>query len=236
MRPPSVPCCGESARARKSGHRTWPGTRTRRCQRRPMHPIGPHRMARSRRRADPRHHRRPRPPPATRRQDRGNQRRRHHLHPGRRMAPAGHHTGPLHDPPVRHRRRPRDERPEANWGRAHHRREVPPALTLSGAPFRLRRQRRSSARPAPPDKQTRQICAHRARCLPRHIGRPDRRVRARLRRGQQSQEVIALSATGSPAWPPLAGSADRRQPTRAWSPRSSGRAANRVPAGHREPR
>jgi hypothetical protein len=71
-----------------------------------------------------------------------NPRRRHHQHPGRRMALARLRTRPLHDPPVRHRSRPRDERPEANWGRARHRRGVPPALTLSGAPFRLRSQRR----------------------------------------------------------------------------------------------
>jgi hypothetical protein len=51
MRPHSVPCCGESGRVRTSGHRTRPGTLTRPGQRRPIHPLGPQRMAHSRRRA-----------------------------------------------------------------------------------------------------------------------------------------------------------------------------------------
>jgi hypothetical protein len=127
MRPRSVPCCGESGRARKSGHRRRRGTLTPPGQRRPIHPVGPRCRAHSGRRADPLRHRRPRPPPATRRYDRGNPRRRHHLRPGRRMARP--HTRPLHDPPVNHRSRPR--RP-ANRGRARHRRGVPPSLTLSG--------------------------------------------------------------------------------------------------------
>src|SRR6266516_7408376 len=41
MRPHSVPCCGESRRARTSGHRTRPPTLTRPGQRRPVYPRRP---------------------------------------------------------------------------------------------------------------------------------------------------------------------------------------------------
>ena len=111
MRTHSVPCCGESGPARKPDHRTRPASLPRPGQRRPIHPAGPRRMAHLRRRADPLRHRWPRPPPATRRQDRGNPRRRHRLHPGRRMALAPRHTRPFHDPPVHHRSRPGGQRP-----------------------------------------------------------------------------------------------------------------------------